>query len=127
MRCTDSERSWGDSQVAAIPFLWPTFLQNPANRLPYYEEAGFLVDEKDHAANQEASAPHQRPERCSRAQILAEVHRAVLSVLGDGVSDSTPLMHAGLDSLGISSFVFSHNPMNNSELLSSTISMILAV
>ena len=85
--------------MAAIPFLWPLFLRIPANRVPYYEEAEFLMDVDAKIASP-AKEPQQRLHCLSAAQVLAEVQRAVLSVLGDNVSDSTPLMHAGLDSLG---------------------------
>jgi hypothetical protein len=96
-------------QVAAIPFRWATFLRSPQNaRQPFY--AAFLPEAtaSQHGLPASLTQLPQPPADAhaadavalSEAVVAAAVAEAVRAALGDGVSSSTPLLQAGLDSLG---------------------------
>lgn len=85
--------------MAAIPFLWPVFLTNSANQLPFYQEAAGeeLATAPGAKSDTQPQAARKGP---SRDSIQEEVRQAVQAVLGAAVADETPLVQAGLDSLG---------------------------
>lgn len=88
-------------QVAAIPFRLATFLRHPQNaQQPFY--ATFLPEAA--ALQQDLPAAVVQPPQLlaapSEAVVAAAVAEAVRSALGEGISSSTPLLQAGLDSLG---------------------------
>ena len=82
-------------QVAAIPFLWTAFLAIPAHQLPFYQEAA-----GEPAAEAASPSPTQAVAHRQGPNVLAAVEQAVRGVLGAAVSKDTPLVQAGLDSLG---------------------------
>lgn len=75
--------------------MWPLFLSNPDNRLPFYED--FLSEEQASTGRKDLDKPYIRP---SEHAIKQQISSAVQSVLGSAVADSVPLVQAGLDSLG---------------------------
>jgi hypothetical protein len=96
-------------QVAAIPFRWATFLRTPQNaQQPFYAallpEAAALQQDLPAAAIQPSQLlSDARPaaaEALPEAAVAAAVAEAVRAALGDGIGSSTPLLQAGLDSLG---------------------------
>ena len=101
-------------QIAAIPFRWSLFLGYAANRTPFYTEAEFINSEGDTSRESASSrltlnedSPATRTlvarhelEADIRPKILEEVRKTVISIIGTQISDSTPFMQAGLDSLG---------------------------
>ena len=90
-------------QVAAIPFLWPAFMANPAHQVPFYQDASgdelaaVVPGSYREVAPAPSAATRAGP---SKEAVQAAVSQAVQSVLGPGVGASTPLVQAGLDSLG---------------------------
>ena len=90
-------------QVAAIPFLWPAFMANPAHQVPFYQDASGDELAAEVPGNQREAAP--APSVASRAgpskeAVQAAISQAIQSVLGPGIGSGTPLVQAGLDSLG---------------------------
>lgn len=89
-------------QVSAVPFRWATFLRDARQaRQPFY--AALLPDraaQVDAAAVQQKQTMAVAPASLSEAAVTAAVAEAVRAALGDGVSSGTPLLQAGLDSLG---------------------------
>ena len=107
-------------QVAAIPFLWPAFMANPAHQVPFYQDAsGDELLSSVPGSHQEAAPVPSAAIRAgpSRETVQAAVSLAIQSVLGPGVGSGTPLVQAGLDSLGerfhLSKYpIFSANMIN---------------
>jgi len=88
-------------QVVAIPFLWPAFMANPAHQLPFYQEAsGDTLAAVEPGSSREAASTPLARVGPSKETIQVEVARAIQSVLGPGIGSGTPLVQAGLDSLG---------------------------
>ena len=94
-------------QVAAIPFRWKTFLRSPQTaRQPFY--SAFLSEAQQDPPAYTTQLPQLLPDArpaaavgLSGAAVAAAVAEAVRSALGNGVSNNTPLLQAGLDSLGM--------------------------
>jgi hypothetical protein len=86
--------------VAAVPFLWPQFVQRQLQRgvdISFFGE----FSEGLIAAGQAAEAgPAAEQPAVSLDAVKAAVHSSVQEVLGSTVADDQPLMAAGLDSLG---------------------------
>ena len=83
--------------MAAIPFVWPTFLANPTNRAPFYQSFDAAQDSVAGPFSSPAIKPKQS---ASEDAIRKEILSTVQNVLGSAVGDSVPLVQAGLDSLG---------------------------
>ena len=88
-------------QVAAVPFMWGTFLSMPANQQPVYSGFSAAAVQPTITAMAADQQPVQHPSRPSQ-DVGAEVARAVQAVLGQEVGSEVPLVQAGLDSLGSS-------------------------
>ena len=84
-------------QVAAIPFGWPTFLANSANRAPFY--ASFEAAQASAAAPPTSSISKPK-QGASEDAIRKEILSLVQNVVGSAVGENVPLVQAGLDSLG---------------------------
>lgn len=93
-------------QVSAVPFQWATFLRDARQAAqPFF--AAFLppaAQQAEPAASLAARAQAQGPAAAraglSEAAVLTAVIAAVQAALGEEVGSGTPLLQAGLDSLG---------------------------
>jgi acyl carrier protein len=90
------------SQIAAVPFIWPRFLQQQARRTPRGAAPQLF---SEFAAEAETSRSAVRSSGrgvgpAASAGLGAAVSAAVSEVLGSAVAPDAPLMAAGLDSLG---------------------------
>ena len=83
------------AQVTAIPFLWTAFMAIPGHQLPFYQEAT-----NEPTAEAAPPSPIQAVVHRQGLTVLAAVEQAIRGVLGAAVGNETPLVQAGLDSLG---------------------------
>lgn len=91
-------RSVSYLQVAAVPFIWHDFLANPIHQLPFYQQfqpEGFR-DLRESAKIVRGDDQNNFSPDTVRSEVLQTVQR----VLGAVVSETAPLIQAGLDSLG---------------------------
>ncbi|GBG00647.1 type I polyketide synthase, partial [Raphidocelis subcapitata] len=97
-----SAQARSPSQIAAVPFVWPLFLQQQARQAPsgappaVFGEFAAAADSR--SAGTEAKSATGRGG--TAAGLGAAVSAAVSEVLGSAVAPDAPLMAAGLDSLG---------------------------
>ena len=84
--------------MAAIPFIWPTFLSNPAHQAPFFQSfrAETQADAKTIMESREPASSH-----ISKDAVRREVLSSVESILGAAIGENIPLVQAGLDSLGM--------------------------
>ena len=95
-----SSSGGGSGVLAAVPFRWQQFVAATRKPLPHlfaaYNPAGAARRDSQGAV----AAPAGHLASVDAAVVQAAVQEAVRSILGADVSDSEPLMAAGLDSLG---------------------------
>ena len=83
-------------------------MANPAHQVPFYQDAsGDELAVAGPRSHQEAAPAPSAAIRAvpSEEAVQAAVSQAIQSVLGPGISMGTPLVQAGLDSLGEPSHV----------------------
>ncbi len=109
LRSGDTGRVSG-GLVAAIPFLWQRFMQQPKNTaMPFYGEfaaqapalgeIGAMHEERGSATRADRGSA-AAASLCSIEEVADRVARAVAAVNGGEVGPATPLVQAGIDSLG---------------------------
>ena len=106
-------------QVAAVPFIWSSFLQVAANRQPFYTafqaeltslealpssmQVPAVLPGHQQQQQQQHVVPQHGPAPADLKEFVgAEVARAVHAVYGQALDLDVPLVQAGLDSLGAS-------------------------
>jgi hypothetical protein len=108
---TPSAAPQAAATLAAIPFIWPTFMARqqggPADSLlsEFAEEAAAAPVSAAGRPTRRRRAAAQRPPGAAAAAVPSEVLQAqvsdaVATILGRGAAADEPLVAAGLDSLG---------------------------
>ncbi|KAK9803914.1 hypothetical protein WJX72_004698 [[Myrmecia] bisecta] len=85
------------AQAIASPFRWSTLLQGVKAIPPVFVNFAPMAVSSRHTVHIAVGLP---PAALSAAQILADMKTVIQAMLGSQVSDTQPLMEAGLDSLG---------------------------
>ena len=78
-------------------------MANPDHQVPFFQDAsGYELAVAVQGSHQEAAPTPSAAIRAgpSKEAVQAAVSQAIQSVLGPGVGSGTPLVQAGLDSLG---------------------------
>lgn len=75
-------------------------MSNAAIQLPFFQNAGSSLADKQEKPLAIPVREAEPGKQISQASVLAEVQNAVQSILGTAVGNDTPLIQAGLDSLG---------------------------